>query len=148
MAEHAHSFTEAHEIETDISKMETTSRNQNLFNYLSKEHGVTLLESEIDDIFNAIKQDGYFVFPKAEEGDFPDLSNWEGVEMEGKFGVNNTFVKSNILLKHGDYFLDCGFNITDFIRPIQPDLTPEEIVEKLGKDYLLNLIKEKENDKK
>lgn len=118
-----------------ISKMETTSRNQNLFNYLSKEHGVTLLESEIDDIFNAIKQDGYFVFPKAEEGDFPDLSNWEGVEMEGEFGVNNTFVKSNILLKYGDYFLNYGFDITNFVRPIQKQkLTIAELAEKAGLD--------------
>lgn len=91
-----------------------------------------------------LKSRGYLVFPKAEEGDFPDLSGLEGDYMETSNNFGTTWIEDIIVAKLGEKeFLTVDIDVVTKVRHIQPELTPEEIVEKLGKDYLLNLIKEK-----
>lgn len=94
-----------------------------------------------------LEENGNAVFPLDENG-IPDLRGFDGVEMEvedeelGEKRNRKVLAKLNIT-GETQYLTDAG-TFWDSVRPIQPDLTPEltpeEIVEKLGKDYLLNLI--------
>ena len=86
-----------------------------------------------------LKSRGYFVFPKAEEGDFPDLSGFDGVEMEvaaiKDLDGRIIYRPMKIIVKNKRHFITSESNFYDTIRPIQKQkLTLAELAEKAGLD--------------
>ena len=77
-----------------------------------------------------LQRNGYFVFPKAEEGDFPDLSGFEGVEMDC-FSLDR-WMKDTVYLKQNERF-QTKYGFYDIVRTIQPKtITLSELFEKAG----------------
>lgn len=120
-----------------VSKMENTESGIEI---RGKVYPITPQDCE-----DVLKSIGKFVFSKAPEGDFPDLTYFKGAKVKARYSEKQCFYSAWIKAKFGrrSFKTDSGT-----VKEIEgfPELTPEEIVEKLGKDYLLNLIKEKENE--
>lgn len=94
-------------------------------------------KSNLEKVQEFISKNGItdvYAFPKAQEGDFPDMSEFEGVEMEVSDN-NKYFKKEKVRAK----VADDGFLLTyvcySYVRPIQKtDLTREIAIELLIKN--------------
>lgn len=82
-----------------------------------------------------LRENGYFVFNKAEEGDFPDMTEFKGGQVYARYDEKDNFNKVYIKAKFGkrSFKTDCGT-----LKEVRPSLS--QLVDTIGENKSCEIL--------